>query len=75
MIDPLSDFGFNSVWSLTTLVVADGLCPVMGYSTLVPDYGLEACKVETPIPVKISSCSCLETRSPLTKNIIQRKQN
>jgi hypothetical protein len=29
-------------------------------------------KVEASIPVKISSCSCLETRSPLTKNI-QRK--
>jgi hypothetical protein len=35
MIDPLSDFGSNSIWSLTTLVVADGVYPVMGYSTLV----------------------------------------
>jgi hypothetical protein len=34
MIDPLFGFGFNSVWSLITLVVADGLCPVIGYSTL-----------------------------------------
>jgi hypothetical protein len=33
MIDPLSGFGFNSIWSLTTLVVAHGVYPVMGYST------------------------------------------
>jgi hypothetical protein len=29
---------------------------------------LKPYKVEAFIPVKISSCSCLETRSPLTKN-------
>jgi hypothetical protein len=34
MIDPFFDFGFKTVWSLTTIVVVDGLCPVMEYSTL-----------------------------------------
>jgi hypothetical protein len=37
--------------------------------SLCGGFQLSTRKVEASIPVKISSCSCLKTRSPLTKNI------
>jgi hypothetical protein len=32
MIDPFFNFGIKNVWSLTTMVHADGVCLIMEYS-------------------------------------------